>query len=214
MNFEKIYNTYFKLKENLALKKEAIIKKNLDELTKIDEELVVLCEQLKTFDIQKLGQDFTKEEKEKLKELGEEIKKLENNNEILIKHSLGVINNILSLVIRSELKEGANSQRVIIQTYNYNLTTDKEVKLSELLDIKNISKFEANKQIKTEIEKKKEQNEQLKELGYNMYIREYNSEIHDIENTTEFFIDEEGNLYLVYAYGNNAFTSEMDVIEI
>lgn len=129
-----------------------------------------------------------------------------------VKYKAYVINNILSLVIRSELKEGANSQRVIIQTYNYNLTTDKEVKLSELLDIKNISKFEANKQIKTEIEKKKEQNEQLKELGYNMYIREYNSEIHDIENTTEFFIDEEGNLYLVYAYGNNDYTSEIDIV--
>ena len=105
MNFEKIYNTYFKLKENLALKKEAIIKKNLDELTKIDEELVVLCEQLKTFDIQKLGQDFTKEEKEKLKELGEEIKKLENNNEILIKHSLDVINNLMSGILNIAKKD-------------------------------------------------------------------------------------------------------------
>ena len=32
--------------------------------------------------------------------------------------------NILSLVIRSTLKEGNNPQRVIIQTYNYNLSTN------------------------------------------------------------------------------------------
>lgn len=129
-----------------------------------------------------------------------------------VKYKAYIINNILSLVIRSELKEGSNSQRLIIQTYNYNLTTNKEVKLSELLDEKNISKPEANKQIKIEIEKKKEQNEQLKELGYNMYVREYSSEIHDIENTTEFFIDEEENLYLIYAYGNEDYTSEIDIV--
>lgn len=129
-----------------------------------------------------------------------------------VKYKAYIINDILSLIIRSELKEGSNSQRVIIQTYNYNITTDKEVKLNELLDSRKISESEANKKIKTEIEKKKEQNEQLKELGYNMYVREYNSEIHDIENTTEFFIDEEGNLYLIYAYGNSDFTSEIDIV--
>lgn len=105
MNYQEIYQIYFKLKENLALKKEAVIKKNLDELLKIDEELIVLCEQLKTIDIKKSFADFSQEEKINLKELALEIKKLENNNEILIKHSLDVINNLMSGILNIAKKD-------------------------------------------------------------------------------------------------------------
>ena len=42
---------------------------------------------------------FSEDEKENLRKLGEEIKTLQENNEILIKHSLGVINNILSGIL-------------------------------------------------------------------------------------------------------------------
>lgn len=105
MNYQEIYQIYFKLKENLALKKEAVIKKNLDELLRIDEELIVLCEQLKTIDIKKSFADFSQEEKINLKELALEIKKLENNNEILIKHSLDVINNLMSGILNIAKKD-------------------------------------------------------------------------------------------------------------
>ena len=105
MEYKKVYEAYLKLKENLALKKEAIIKKKLEELTRIDEELIVLCEQLKTFDFKKLSQTLTQEEKNNLKNLAQEIKKLENNNEILIKHSLDVINNLMSGILNIAKKD-------------------------------------------------------------------------------------------------------------
>lgn len=99
MNYSEIYQIYSNLKENLALKKNAIVKRNLDELHRIDEELIVLCEQLKTEDIKEIFKTFTDDEKKQLKELALEIKKLENNNEILIKHSLDVINNLMSGIL-------------------------------------------------------------------------------------------------------------------
>lgn len=43
-----------------------------------------------------------------------------------------VTNDILSLVVRSTLKEGENTQREIIQTYNYNLLTQKKVTFEDL----------------------------------------------------------------------------------
>ncbi len=46
--------------------------------------------------------------------------------------------NILSLVIKSTLKEGNNPQRVIIQTYNYNLSTNEEVTFNQMLEIKEL----------------------------------------------------------------------------
>ena len=39
-----------------------------------------------------------------------------------------ISNNILSLVVRSTLKEGSNNpQRDIVQTYNYDLTNQKKI---------------------------------------------------------------------------------------
>ena len=49
-----------------------------------------------------------------------------------------VTNDILSLVVRSTLKEGENTQREIIQTYNYNLLTQKKVTFEDLLNLKNL----------------------------------------------------------------------------
>ena len=76
---------------------EAIIKKDLEALNATDEATMVLLEKINKFDI--LNNDFSQEEKEELKKLGEEIKKIQENNEILIKHSLNVINNILSGIL-------------------------------------------------------------------------------------------------------------------
>ena len=47
----------------------------------------------------------------------------------------GFINNdILSVIIRSTLKEGSNAQRTIVETYNYNLVTEKEVSIYDALE--------------------------------------------------------------------------------
>ena len=49
-------------------------------------------------------------------------------------------------------------------------------------------------------------------MGYNTNVRDVNADKYKIENAEEFFIGEKGYLYVVYPYGNNEFTSEMDVI--
>ena len=42
--------------------------------------------------------------------------------------------NILSVVIKSTLKEADNAQRIIVQTYNYNIETQQAVTLNDILD--------------------------------------------------------------------------------
>ena len=96
--FEEVYNTFLELKTALSEKKDAIIKKNLEKLAIQDENIVVLCEKIKKYNFDKEN-NFTEEEKKQLKELGGEIKVLQENNEILIKHSLDVINNILTGIL-------------------------------------------------------------------------------------------------------------------
>ena len=56
-----------------------------------------MVEKINKFDLQ--NNSFSSDEKQSLKKLGEEIKVIQENNEILIKHSLDVINNILSGIL-------------------------------------------------------------------------------------------------------------------
>lgn len=66
-----------------------------------------------------------------------------NSHTIYTVEYMSYINsNILSLVIKSTLKEGNNPQRIIIQTYNYNLSTNEEVTFSQMLEIKKLQEDE------------------------------------------------------------------------
>ena len=123
-----------------------------------------------------------------------------------------VANNILSVVVRSTLKEGANAQRDIVQTYNYDLKNQKKCTIDKMLELKGITKNDANQKIKDEIKTVQEKVEDLRELGYNIYPRDYTSDIYSINNATEYFFGKDNALYIIYAYGNLNHTSEMDIV--
>lgn len=129
-----------------------------------------------------------------------------------VKYKVYENNNILSLVILSELKEGNSNERIIIQTYNYNLETNQMVNVNDIIKQKNINTANANNKIKNEINNSQEQNIKLAELGYNVTVRDTNKDEFKIENATEYFLGKNGYLYVIYAYGNDDFTSELDVI--
>lgn len=119
---------------------------------------------------------------------------------------------ILSLIIYSESKEKTSNQKIMIETFNYNLVENKEITLEDILNLKNIKVSEANSKIKSEIKEIQEKNDSLAELGYNMYKRDVNSDIYELPNIEEYFLGEDGNVYVVFAYGNFDQTSEMDVV--
>lgn len=138
----------------------------------------------------------------------------QNKNTIYtVEYVANVQEDILSLMIRSNLKEGSSAQRVIIQTFNYDLRNNKEITLEEVLKIENLNKWEIQEKIKNEIEMEQKKVEDLKNLGYNIYSRNIESEIYKVENSKEFYLTKD-TLYIVYAYGNDTFTSEMDLIVI
>ena len=137
----------------------------------------------------------------------------QNNNVIYtVDYSAYVSNNVLSLVVRSTLKEGTNPQRDIIQTYNYDLTNQKEYTIDDMLNAKGITKKEANQKIKEEIKQQQEKSEELEKLGYTTYKRDYTSDIYNINNATEYLMGEDNALYIIYAYGNENNTNEMDIV--
>lgn len=157
--------------------------------------------------------EYNKAIKETFEKKAKNILNNNNNNTIYtVKYSAYVTNNILSLVIRSTLKEDNNPQRDIIQTYNYDLTNQKECTIQEMLEMKGITKQQANEKIKEEINSVQETISELEKLGYNVYSRNPESDIYSINNVTEYFIGENNALYIIFAYGNENHTSEMDIV--
>ena len=121
-------------------------------------------------------------------------------------------NNVLSIAIRSILKEGNNAQRTIIQTYNYDFMKNKEIALAEILGRKGLNKNDVENNVTAKIKQEQAKVEELKKLGYNIFERDYKNDMYKIENTTEFFLGKDNFLYLIYAYGNDNYTSELDIV--
>ena len=124
-----------------------------------------------------------------------------------------VNNNILSLVIRSTLKEAESAQRVIIQTYNYNLQTNTSVTLNDAISLKSLNEKDVENKIQSTIKEADDQTKAILSMGYsNIYTRDLNNDMYKIANSKTFFLGENGKLYIIYAYGNQNFTSEMDIV--
>ena len=138
----------------------------------------------------------------------------ENRNVIYtVEYVANVQDGILSIMIHSNFKEGTNAQRVIIKTYNYDLRNNKEVTLTDLLKFEQIEEQKVQEKIYSEIQEEQKKVEDLKQLGYNIYNRDINRDIYKVENSTEFYITKDV-LYIIYAYGNESSTSEMDIVVI
>lgn len=123
-----------------------------------------------------------------------------------------VNDNIVSLVIRCKYKNGRNPQREIIQTYNYDVENKKMLNIQDILEHKGLDKTQVQERIREEIKKVNNEKEVISLQGYNVYMRDEESEIYEVDNTPNFFVGKNNYLYLVYAYGNRNYTSEIDLV--
>ena len=110
------------------------------------------------------------------------------------------------------LKQGNNSEKVIIKTYNYSIPSKAEVGLDELIKLKETNEAEVQKLIKDEIKIAYNNAKSLQELGYNIYQRDVNSNMYKVSETDTYLLTQDGYVYLIYSYGNNSYTNEVDVV--
>lgn len=157
---------------------------------------------------------YNKEIEDVFANMAKKVLQSENRNIIYtVEYTANVQDGILSVMIHSNFKEGTNAQKVIIRTYHYDLRNNREVTLSDLLRFEQLEEQKIQEQINLEIETEQKKVEDLKQLGYNIYSRDTTSDFYKIENTTEFYVKDDV-LYIIYAYGNDSNTSEMDLIII
>lgn len=158
--------------------------------------------------------DFNKEVSSVFEAKSEEVLKSTEQNVIYtVKYEANIENNILSVIIYSNLKQGVSAQRVIIQTFNFDLENNKKLTLENLLKIYDLNNKEVQNKIDEDIKEEQRRVDDLKELGYNMFSRDINSKIYKVENIEEFFVYN-NNIYIIFAYGNDNLTSEMDLVII
>lgn len=152
--------------------------------------------------------------KETFENKAENVLQSEKQNVIYtVQYEATIENDILSLIIKSNLKQSTSAQRLIIRTYNYDLKNKKEITLQELINKNGLNENDVQNKIKQEIENEQKKVEDLKSLGYEIFERDLESEMYNIENSDEFFI-KDGKIYIIYPYGNNDLTSEMDLVII
>ena len=195
INYDDIIETKYKVNEKKETKYNIVaeiplLKKETETTKKINEEILDI--------------------------FGKKVVDIVKNNKTYPVYNLGYVgyinDNILSLVIKCTLIEGTTAQRTIIQTYNYNIDEDKLMTIEDIIQTKNLDKEKMQKQITEEITKLSKQNASFANQGYNVYVRNPNDDMYKLENTPNFFLGKNKTLYLVYAYGNNDYTSETDLI--
>ncbi len=129
-----------------------------------------------------------------------------------VDYSACIEDDILSLAIKAEIQQGDKS-RLIIKTYNYNLKEDSEVSVTDVLKLKNRDLNYTQEKINIEIQKEYKKSQEYKELGYNIFERNIESDEYKVENINTFYLYD-GNLYIIFAYGNKNNTLEKDIVII
>lgn len=154
---------------------------------------------------------YNEEIKNLFEKKAEDILKTKNKNTIYtVEYNACVEDGVLSIIINANLKEGSSAQRVIIKTYNYDLDTNQEINLSQLLKGESVDTSYAQSKINEEIEVEQKKTEDLKALGHSIFSRDKNDDMYKIENVEDFYF-QDGAIYVIFAYGNDKYTSEVDV---
>ena len=119
---------------------------------------------------------------------------------------------ILSLAVKASLSEEGKPERVYVKTYNYDIKGDKKVNITDLIEKKKTTANKVQSTIDSEI-KTAYTNAKIIAVEYgSLYERDLSSDMYKLENTENFLLTQDGNIYIIYAYGNKDYTNEMDII--
>lgn len=123
--------------------------------------------------------------------------------------------NILSVVIKSTLKEGDKPQKTVVKTYNYDLDTGKAYTIKDAIKSRGVEESKVQEKIDSTIQGAIAEEKDISTTGLNAFKRNANDDMYKINNSKEFFLGSKGYLYIVYCYGNDDInTSTVDVVKI
>ncbi len=118
---------------------------------------------------------------------------------------------LLSLIIKENIYEG-RVQSSKITTYNYNLKGNKRATIQEIAQSKGYDIDKLQKEIDAEMKELNAKDEELKNQYSEVKLRDLSSDIYKFDNTENFIVNNDGYVYLIYAYGNTENTNKIDLI--
>ena len=163
---------------------------------------------------------FLNIESEKAKEINSEIKsefydiannvmrRTEGHTIYTVSYASFINKDIISIAIKEEGK----SEKLCVRTYNYSMSEERLLPLKDLIKLKETTVDKVQNTINNDIKIAYNNARIIAEEFGNLYERDLSSDIYKVENTSTFFLTQDGYVYIVYAYGNNDYTNEMDVI--
>lgn len=137
------------------------------------------------------------------KTFSDEIAKIKGSTELYTVYTVDYISyvngDLLSLAIKAtHYKQGDNAnQTIILKTYNYNLSKQTSVSLSDVMNAKGLTPDNVQIDINNKL---KALNEKEAETGYASVVRDLNSDMYKIENTNNFLVSNESDIYIIYNY--------------
>lgn len=140
------------------------------------------------------------------------MRQTEGNTIYKVTYAGYVNSDILSIVIKSTLKEKGKSERVFVKTYNYSISQEKLISLQDLIALKETTAEIVQNSIKSEIKTAYDNAKIIASEYGTLYERNLNSDIYKTENATTYFLTDDGYVYIIYAYGNDDYTNEMDIV--
>ena len=120
--------------------------------------------------------------------------------------------NVLSIVVKSSLKEEGKAEKVTVKTYNYSIADNQMVTLADLIREKETTTEAVQTTITNDVKKAYTNAKIIADQYGTLYERDLSSDMYKVENTTTYFLTQDGYVYIVYAYGNSDYTNEMDII--
>lgn len=159
--------------------------------------------------IEKINSDINKKYVEKIEKIMAESKEYQDYN---VTYKAYLNGELLSVIIRENIKAGRNTQSSKITTYNYSLSLDREVSINDIIKAKGYDSRKLQKEIDEEIDELNKKDKELKNQYTEVRLRDASNQMYKIENTENFIVTPDGYLYLIYAYGNREDTNKIDLI--
>jgi len=183
-------------------------------LTNEDENYYFVDVKLPTLNINnEVAKEINSEIKEEFYDEANKIMRSTENYTIYKVDYVSYINNgAISIAIRATSKVGDKPETVRIGTYNYSIPDKKEISLDDLINLKQTDKETVQKTIDTTIKTAADNSAEIaKEYGA-AFVRNPSSDIYKIANAENYFLTDDGYVYIVYAYGEEAETNEVDIV--
>lgn len=159
--------------------------------------------------VEKINSEINKKYIEKIEKIMEDSKEYQDYN---VAYKAYLNGELLSIIIRENIKEGRNTQSSKITTYNYSLSLEREVSINDIIKVKEYDTKKLQKEIDAQIEDLNKKDEELKNQYTEVRLRDVSNQMYKIENTENFIVNQDGYLYLIYAYGNKENTNKIDLI--